>query len=206
MRRARSSSAGFTLFEILLALGVLSILVALSWPSVLRLYGEQKLISAAEKARSLIASARVHAIESGLVYQFRYEPKGNHFLVVPFEREFEGADPKTRSTGAESGVGQFSKLGGNLPEGIEFRDANVPRSDTSTNTGQQISSDALSGLPNADKLSGVTWSGPLLFQPDGSAADAEVILVDRHSQRVTLRVRGITGAVSVSRLQQDDHP
>ena len=78
-----SQPAGMTLLEVLLALGILAILTALAWPSVMRLQGEQKILDSAEKVRALIATARVHAIESGLAYQFRYETGGNHFLVLP---------------------------------------------------------------------------------------------------------------------------
>lgn len=199
-----SHTTGLTLLEVLLALGVLSILVALAWPSVLRLHGEQLLINAAEKVRSLVASARVHAIESGLVYQFRFEPEGNHFLVVPFEREFESVDPRTQGAGTAEGHGRFSKAGGNLPEGVTFTMSTVPNQQTATGTGQQISSDVLQGLPNADKLSAVSWSGPILFQPDGSSSDTELILRDRRQQRIVVRIRGLTGAVGVGRLQRED--
>ena len=77
---------------------------------------------------------------------------------------------------------------------------------SSAGTGQQLSSDALSGLPSADKLSGLSWSGPIVFQPDGTSADAEFSVVDLRNQRVSLRVRGITGAVAVGRLQREDQP
>lgn len=70
--------------------------------------------------------------------------------------------------------------------------------------GQQISADALSGLPEAGKLASVSWSGPILFHPNGSATDATVDLIDRQRQHITLRIRGITGGVSVSRLHNQE--
>lgn len=203
---ARPRAAGLTLIEMLLALGVLSILVALAWPSVMRLHGEQKILGSAEKVRALVATARVHAIESGLAYQFRYETGGNHFLVVPFEREFEGADQRTKGAGTAEGLGRFSKAGGNLAEGVKFAMSKNTGLASPTGTGQQLTSDVLSGLPSADKLSGLSWSGPIVFQPDGTSVDTEFSVVDLRNQRITLRVRGITGAVAVGRLQREDHP
>lgn len=199
-------AAGLTLIEMLLALGVLSILVALAWPSVMRLHGEQKILGSAEKVRALVATARVHAIESGLAYQFRYESNGNHFLVVPFEREFEGVDQRTRGAGTAEGLGRFSKASGNLAEGVKFAMSKNASSASTTGAGQQLTSDALSGLPGADKLSGLSWSGPVVFQPDGTSVDIEFSVVDPRNQRISLRVRGITGAVAVGRLQREDHP
>ncbi len=197
---------GMTLLEILLALGVLAILAALAWPSVMRLHGEQKILDSAEKVRALVATARVHAIESGLAYQFRYELGGNHFLVIPFEKEFEGVDSRTTGAGTAEGFGRFSKAGGNLPEGVTFAKPNDSKSAPSVGGGQQLSSDALNGLPGADKLSGLSWSGPIVFQSDGSSTDVEFSVVDLRNQRVSLRVRGLTGAAAVGRLQREDRP
>ena len=204
--------AAFTMLELLLVLGVVVVIMAVAWPNVLRLTRQQTLLDCSEKVRSLAASARVHAIESGLVYQFRYEPGGRHFVAVPFEREFESVGPNARGTG--SALGRFSKASGTLPEGVKFAAA-TPLNPTSsgssttgsggsssTGLGQKLPSSVLSGLPDAGKLESVSWSGPILFQPDGSAFDAVLDLVDRHNQRVTLRIRGVTGAVSLSRIHQ----
>ncbi len=198
--------AGMTLLEILLALGVLAILATLAWPSVMRLHGEQKILDSAEKVRALVATARVHAIESGLAYQFRYEIGGNHFLVIPFEKEFEAVDSRTKRAGTAEGLGRFSKAAGNLPEGVTFPKPSNSSSAPTIGAGQQLSSDALSGLPGADKLSNLSWSGPIVFQSDGSSTDTEFSVVDLRNQRISLRVRGITGAVAVGRLQREDHP
>jgi prepilin-type N-terminal cleavage/methylation domain-containing protein len=197
---------GLTLLEILLALGVIAILATLAWPSVMRLHGEQQIVDSAEKVRALVATARVHAIESGLAYQFRYEIGGNHFLVIPFEKEFEGIDTRTQGAGTAEGLGRFSKAGGNLPEGVTFAKSKDSSSVSTIGAGQQLSSDALNGLPGADKLSGLSWSGPVIFQPDGSSTDVEFSVVDRRNQRIALRVRGITGAVAAGRLQLEDRP
>jgi type II secretory pathway pseudopilin PulG len=199
----------FTMLELLLVLGVVVVILAVAWPNVLRLTGQQSLIDSSEKVRALAASARVHAIDSGLVYQFRYEPGGRHFVAVPFEREFESVSPNARGTG--TALGRFSKASGTLPEGVTFAaptalNSTGSGSSTTAGLGQKISSAAFSGLPDAGKLENVSWSGPILFQPDGSAGDAAVDLVDRRNQRITMRIRGVTGAVSVSRLHQMERP
>ena len=208
-RSRRAGPAGFTMIELLLVLGVVAVIIAVAWPNVLRLSGQQRLIDSSDKVRSLAASARVHAIDSGLVYQFRYEPGGRHFVVIPFEREFETVNPNSRGAGTATGLGRFSKASGLLPEGVKFFAPSLletTSSSASNGTGQKLSSDAVSGLADAAKLEQVSWSGPVLFQPDGTAADATVELVDRHNQHVTMRVRGVTGAVAVSRLHQQERP
>jgi len=199
--------SAFTLVEILLAIGVVSIILLIAWPNVLRLSSRQSLIDSADKVRALAASARVQAIESGLVYQFRYEPGGRHFVVLPFEREFESVSATT-SAGKETG--RYSKASGQLPEGVIFEAPTLlkPSStgETSAGPGQSLSSEALEGLPDASTLESVGWSGPVLFQPDGSAADATLALIDQRNQRISIRVRGVTGAVSASRVLVGERP
>lgn len=204
IRPLMAARTGLTLLEVLLSLAVIAIFVTLAWPSVLRMYGEQQILSAAEKVRAFVATARVHAIESGLSYQFRHESEGSHFLVVPFEREFESVELTSKGGGTAEGLGRFSRASGTLPKNVTFSARAQTGSASTPLASQQLSSDALSGLPDANKLSGLSWSGPIVFQPNGSAADAEFMVVDRRNQRIVLRVRGITGAVSMSRIQRED--
>ena len=196
---------GFTMIELLLVLGVIAVIIAVAWPNVIRLTGQQRLLESGEKVRSLAASARIHAIESGLVYQFRYEPGGRRFVVIPFEREFESVSPDARGTGSSTGLGRFSKASGLLPEGVSFTAPTLMGTTSGTPSasgGQKLSGDVFSGLPDAAKLEQASWSGPILFQSDGTGTDVSFELVDRRNQRVTLTVRGVTGAVTVSRIHQ----
>ena len=205
-----SGRVGYTLMELLLVLTVVAVIVAVAWPNIMRLSGRQKLPEAAERVRAVAASARVHAIESGLVYQFRYEPGGTHFLTVPFEREFESVSPNAKGTG--TALGRFSKASGVLPTGVTFAAPTLTGSGGSntgvmaTATGQMIASTALEGLPDAGKLGTLSWSGPIQFQPDGSSMDMSLDLVDKRNQRITLRIRGVTGSIGVSRLHQGARP
>lgn len=206
----RRDRAGYTMLELLLVLAVLAVILAVALPNVMRLFSQQKLTESAEKVRSLAASARVHAIDSGLVYQFRYEPGGGHFLVVPFEREFEGVSQNARGTGTAAGLGRFSKASGTLADGITFaaptllNPAGTGSAASATGMGQKLPSNLLSGLPDSSKLENLSWSGPILFQPDGSAADATFDMVDKRNQHITLKIRGITGAISLSRVGQPE--
>ncbi|MDB5345341.1 MAG: hypothetical protein JWP89_3718 [Schlesneria sp.] len=204
----RSGRGGYTLMEMLLVLTVVAVIVAVAWPNIMRMSGQQKLTEAAEKVRSVAASARVHAIESGLVYQFRYEPGGRHFLTVPFEREFESVSPNARGTG--TALGRFSKASGVLPTGVTFAAPTLTGTGGSNTaamgTGQKLPPTALDGLPDAGTLGSLSWSGPIQFQPDGSSMDMSLDLVDKRDQRITLRIRGVTGSIGVSRLHQGVRP
>lgn len=198
--------SGMTLIEMLLAVGVLALIAAMAWPSVLRMHGEQKIVDAAEKVRTLIAAARVHAIESGLAYQVRVEPNGRSFVAIPFEKEFEAIDQRSGGAAAAEGLGHFSRAAGTLPEKIVFQPVKTESSNEATEAEQKLTPEMVQGLPNADKLSSASWSGPIIFNHDGSSADAEVTIMDQRQQKVSLRIRGLTGAVTVGRLYREELP
>jgi len=205
--------SGFTLIEVLISLFVISVVIALAWPNILRLQSEQRLLDSAEKVRSLIAVARAGAIESGLAHQFRYELSGQHFLAIPFEREFEStvsaSSPVPTDSALPSSPGRVSRRSGTTMDRVTFRlgptstESQLGSAASVTVAGQQLSAEVLEGLPDAGQLSNLSWSGPIIFQPDGSAADSEFALHDQQGHCILFHIRGITGAVSVGRIARD---
>jgi prepilin-type N-terminal cleavage/methylation domain-containing protein len=199
MRPQRSRRrAGYTLLELLLALVVLAVLVGVSLPGALRLYGDSRLSEAAELVRMQVAGTRTRAIDGGLTYQFRYEPDGRYFLAAPFEREVEGTDSTAIGTGVTTGVGKFSKFAGELPEGFRFIACC-----TGGAMGGQVTEELLEGLPNAGKLASLSWSPPILFSPNGTAMDSAFELSDPRNQTIRFEIRGLTGAVKLGPITSE---
>ena len=107
------------------------------------------------------------------------------------------------STGSSSGTTTTSTTKvteitiGELPKGINFSsDINgVPL------TVERLPEQLVAGLPNAYQLMQVGWSAPLTFQPDGSAVDAELAVLDASNRQIRLTLRGLTGGVIVSRIE-----
>ena len=213
-QRARS---GFTLVEMLLVLGVFIVFAGITIPSVMRMFGQQKLTHAAERVRESVASARFRAIDTGLIYQFCCESGGSRFVVVPFEPDH----PVTGGSGPAAPVTLQGRSWGQLPQGIVFSSVGLnsalpststPTSSTPTTSTRatttlssapthKLAAGALDGLPNAGELAAANWSAPILFHPEGTAnADLEITVSDSKSQQIKLRVRAFTGAVSMERL------
>ena len=194
---------GFTLLEVMLVLGVLAIFAGMTVPSVMRMFGQQKLTGAAERVRSAIASTRIRAIESGIIYQFCSETNGGRYVVVPFE-----PDHANSQAGGQGGAATLlSRAAGRLPAGIVFSSVSFRSSGASAATtavagaSHKLMPGSLDGLPNASELAGANWSTPVLFHPDGSAsADLEITVSDPKMQHIKLGVRAFTGAVSIERL------
>ena len=202
------------MLEVVLVLGIIAVFAGMTLPSVLRMFNQQKLTQWSDRVRGVIASARIRAIETGLIYQFCCEPNGTRFVVVPFEPDH------ANSSGGGNSVsgGLASRAYGVLPKGLSFStpvfgvnpsspnaasNATAPSVLATTGGSNRLSTAALEGLPNAGELSGVNWSAPILFNPDGAAsADVELVVRDSKSQQMKLRVRAFTGAVTLERLTE----
>jgi hypothetical protein len=201
----------------LLVLGVFIVFAGITIPSVMRMFGQQKLTHAAERVRESVASARFRAIDTGLIYQFCCESGGSRFVVVPFEPDH----PVTGGSGPAAPVTLQGRSWGQLPKGIVFSSVGLnsalpststPTSSTPTTSTRatttlstapthKLAAGALDGLPNAGELAAANWSAPILFHPEGTAnADLEITVSDSKSQQIKLRVRAFTGAVSMERL------
>ncbi len=190
--------SGYTLLEMLLVLVVLLAVASVAWPRLERLYADRQLKQTAEELRVKLTGARLHSIDAALIYQFRYEPGGRRFLIVPYERDV----PQTRQTGANDVAGPDEcrewNHAGELPEDIQFQTPDDQDAET-----EKVAQEWLNGLPDAGELAATVWSAPLLYYPDGSATDAALELIDSDRQSVRLAIRGLTGAASLSRVHRE---
>src|SRR6476646_10768141 len=78
---------GYTLFELLVVVAILATAVALTWPALERFYLEHRVRQAGQLVQARLAGARVHAVDTGFDYQFRFEPDGQRFLVLPYDSQ-----------------------------------------------------------------------------------------------------------------------
>lgn len=186
---------GYTLLELLLAVVVLAILAGVTVPSALRMYGDTHLAEAAELVRSQVALARVQAIETGERYQFRYEPGGHHCVVLPLEFDANEATDE-----AMAGHGALRNSMVILPQKVRFRSL-VTDLTGQPPAGQSLPPQLFAGLPNAGDLASLAWSPPIIFASDGSAIDGSWAVVDERGQGVPMDVRGLTGGITIGRMQ-----
>jgi len=189
----------FTLLEVLIVLVILATVLALFLPTFDRLHLEYRLRQGAQLVQAKMAGARVHAIDTGIAYQFRFEPGGQRFLVIP--DDLQALVAPASGTGATPGAPlapRIPKFLGRLPS---TKAAFDPAS-TGGSMGQQLPTEWLSGISNAGDLTNVTWSAPILFHADGSATTAQIVISDKKSRSVVVSVRALTGGVSVSNIEK----
>lgn len=182
--------------EMLLVLSILVLAFTIAFPALNRLYLEHELQQAAQLVQSRLTMARVHALDEGVPYQFLFELNGPRFLVIPEEPDGQ-ATAGTTGTGVTTSVVQARwKMTGNIEEGIVFE-----ATPTTLGTGH-VSQEWLYGLPDADKLDDAVWATPISFYPDGTSSGGDVQVADTRQQFIRLSVRGLTGGVTVARIEQ----
>lgn len=186
---------GYTLLEMVLVMAVLLAVAGIAWPRLERFYADRNLKQAAEDLRIKLTGMRFHAIDAAVIYQFRYEPGGRRFLMIPYERDGRQAESAGVNDVAGADASPQWSEAGELPEDIQFQ---IPEDQNAM--AEQLAEQWLSGLPDAGELASAAWSPPLLYYSDGTATNAALELTDSNRQTIRLSVRGLTAAVSLSRV------
>jgi prepilin-type N-terminal cleavage/methylation domain-containing protein len=178
---------GFTLLEVILVMTVIVLLAAMALPSIETMYGDVKVTAAADQIRGRWADARTKAIEEGRPYRFSTQPDGK-FRIAPDAADFwaGGSGTPSDSVAANDSDTPPLVLEDALPKGITFAD------------------ESNSGGDNSD---GGPWTTVLKFLPDGTAsADKTITLQVDGCRPVQLKVRALTGAVTVDSIAAGSKP
>lgn len=185
--------SGFSLFEMVLVLGILALTAALVWPSLETMYGDSQLQNASDTIRSRLIAARSDAMEDGRIYLFRFTPGGANYQIVPYDNNDESESPEESKPTSQSGT---------LPPGLLFfetpTEITIP-SDTAIN---MIAKGGLN-LPSSQSALSETetdlpWSDPVVFQPDGTCGDLTLIIATFEGNYVEVNMQSITGIVKVT--------
>lgn len=181
----------------LLVLAIVGIIAGLSWPRLLRYLQENDLRSNAEQTRRIIDSARVKAIREGAIYQFRYEPYGQKYLLAPYEL----APQQSQSGAAPDYSGQKKSRG--FVYQLTTTCAFYPPEQTPGNPlpTERLPVEFLGQIANGLLYQDVAWSPPILFHPDGSGSSHSFSIRDKKGRRIPISVRALTGTVYVSKLE-----
>jgi hypothetical protein len=169
-------------------------IVSLTWPQLMRFARERQLREWTSQVRADMLGARLKAIENGLEYQFRYEPGGQWFAVLPYDRPDSGnatADStagKSRLEAARSSAPPATLT--QLPKGLNFRFKDGQPT-------EEMNPEWTKLLPTSEPLGRVAWSLPIIFHLDGTSDYATVYLEDDQGRSQLLTLRGLTGGVTM---------
>jgi prepilin-type N-terminal cleavage/methylation domain-containing protein len=183
---------GFTLLEMLLVLAILVVITAVTIPVVGRMYDMHRIEQAAAEVRTALSAARLRAVDGGEVFECRFEPDGRNLIILPrHDGRIRFGSEDDRSSAAEKHSAAVLHV--ELPEPLYFWTADEIR--------ERLEPNAASELTDRRSMDNLTWSAPVIFAPNGSSTNAQFEIRDRDGRTVELRVRGLTGAASSSKLR-----
>jgi len=180
----------YTLLEVVLVLAVLVMVTALAYPSIDGMYGHHRLTAALDEVRGTWAAGRSHAIEEGQPYRFAVVLGKGNFRLAPDSPEYwdgSGTQPQT-GNGPQPAV-----ITGALPRGVTF--ANGPGGGGGGGGAGGANPDTV-----LESVSPTQYQSIAVFLPDGTARDdVEVCFNVRGAAPAVIRLRSMTGVVSVQR-------
>ncbi len=197
-QRARfAPRSAFTLLELLIALALIATVAMMTWPAIMRSTADYRLRRAAQEIRAALARTRAFAVESGVPYQFLYEPGGRRYVAIPAEREGL-ATPLGGVRSLTTSTDDLERTSGSLPEQMTFQGS------TDRTSVQRLQPELFAGLSDAAELGGVSWASPIVFSEDGTTNDDTLSIADpQKSRSVELKVRGFTGVTSVGPVSME---
>lgn len=181
---------GVTLIEIVLVMAIIAFMASLALPNLDRLFASQKVDKAAEIVRSQMGHARVEAIRNGKVYAFVYNEGQSQLAVRQFDQLVAAGsiDHFVKSNAEDQRDGNLDYSNENLPRGVRF-------------VAGQALSDVRSQFETASAGETAGKMKPILFYPDGSSQDAQLVLMNERGDSVRIILRGLTGSTRVTRTE-----
>ncbi len=179
---------GFSLMELILVLAVLLAFASLTMPVVNATFSRQALIKGADLCRASMGQARVKAIKTGKIHAVFYAPGTSYLSVAPFDNyqaEASRAQQRIRQLDSRQTMVDFDD--DILPRGVKFAAGEV-----------EVTSRAAEALSTGN---GGGSLRPILFYPDGTSQNAEIVLQNEQGNMIQVILRGLTGTSTTSKIQ-----
>jgi hypothetical protein len=183
MKRARRHA--YTLMEVMLVMAIMIVLLAVSYPAVDSLSAGIKVEAGGDAVRAAWAEGQAHAVNEGRPYRFAIVPGKGNYRLAPHSADYWSgigsmpapADPENPPIVLEN----------SLPKGVVFAGGVFPGEEDQTS------------LPDGS-VDPALMQPVAVFLPDGTAEeDTELIVEISGARPVILRLRALTGVVTVSR-------
>ena len=191
---------GFTLLELLLALAILSALSAVIIPQISWVLGDRRIAGAASQLRADLTRLRVDAMRDGRVWMLEAMVEGNQLRAKPFF-SMSDATEAIDQTGSQSSLLQGADQATPAVLNVEGEQAEelfeLPPDVTVESVNVVSAARAIQIEQATEGERALGWSRPILFYPDGVTSTAIVILKHEEHGRMAIKIRGITGDVTI---------
>ena len=191
----------------IVVLAVVAGALALTLPAILAPFNKSELQDAAKQVRTGLSQARSAAIASGVPHEFRYQPGGRRWEVVPRQGQADNQAPAGAGRAAApaydpaaepwaDALAAMQTIEEELPNGVVF----------ASPTGEEP---ALAECPAADApepppVASEQWSLPIVFYPNGRASNECIRLVGQREFCVNVHLRGLTGSATIGDAERPE--
>jgi hypothetical protein len=184
----------YTLFELVLVLALIIVLTGIVYPSLDAMYGDYRVTQAADMIRAAWANARAQALDQGRAYRFAILPGMGNFRIAPDSAEFWGGQGEAFDPLEATDLPYLVEE--TLPRGVRFATVATVQSGELATGGESF-------MPPGT-LDPSAWTTTATFLPDGTARDdVEIVFQARRALPVVLRLRALTGVVTVKSLRSE---
>ena len=171
-------------------MAILLVVASLSIPTVQRTFSRQALSKGAGLLRASMGRARVKAIKSGEVFAVYYMPGAAWHGVAPFtnvQEQMQIAMRRAQQSQNRSGFEDFAD--DLLPRGVVFVQGDAI---VDARAAQTVEDNGQRAAGNVKMI---------LFYPDGTSQDAQVIIENDKQERMQIDLRGLTGTATSTKVK-----
>jgi prepilin-type N-terminal cleavage/methylation domain-containing protein len=192
-RTSFSEIRGFTMVETAIVLLIISIVIALTAPRLIKSSSSLSLKTAAKKLGAALRYSRSQAINTGSIYNTIFNTEENKVIVlkvpaplVPYPAEtiaeMEEFKESTDISSPQSQKVEIKEYA--LPDGVLF---------------ERI---IISDIDSHEEEEGGIYQ--ISFSPDGGSRGGEIILADKKERMYRITVNRITGVVTIAEAEEDN--
>ncbi|WP_436715023.1 prepilin-type N-terminal cleavage/methylation domain-containing protein [Roseiconus lacunae] len=199
-RDARTIRRGFTLLELLLVLAIMSVLASVALPQIAWLLGDRRVVRGAKIVREELMLARVDAMREGRIMMLDGMLEGGSIRVRPYVSLTDSVNAVDQ-TGSQSAMLNGADQGQQVTlvqDPSDNREVTLPEDVTVQSVAVVATARALEVQQANLSNQAEGYSQPVLFYPDGTTSTAAITLAHPVHGQITVRLRGITGDVTIS--------
>ena len=203
-----NKNGGFTLLELLLAIVILAALATIAIPGFAMLLGDRRVVRGANQVSVKMTDLRVDAMREGRVMMMQAELETGNIRIKPYF-SLSDATEAFDQTGSQSallnGANQVNTSSAiMLPEGEESEELLELPEDIVVKSVNVVSAARAFEIEQQTQEFGAESAQPILFYPDGTTSTAAIVLLHPKYGEVTVKLRGITGTVSIGDVEGVD--
>ncbi|MEO1526625.1 MAG: prepilin-type N-terminal cleavage/methylation domain-containing protein [Planctomycetota bacterium] len=196
----------FTLLELLLVMALLALIASLTMPQIAWLLGDQRLVRGGNLLREEMMRARIEAMRGGRIMVVEAQVDTSNIRVRPY---FSLADSVNAidQTGSQAALLSGAEQAQIAPVTVDQdqqeeseRTIELPEDVSVANVAVVSSVRALEIEQATLENQAEGYGQPILFYPDGTTSTAAIVLTHEVHGRLSVKLRGITGDVSLGEL------